>query len=186
MRLFVAAELPGKLYEALCENSAVLRDKVRGRYVAPDSFHMTLAFLGDVAAERVDDVCAALDEGCELQPPIRVTLGPLGSFGKARRATLWQGLSLGVDEMGGLAGDIRECLVAHGLSYDAAAFVPHVTLMRSADLTDGMLPPVQMATGVIDTVTLFRSHLGGERARYEPLYSVRLVDLPAAVEPEEV
>lgn len=186
MRLFVAAELPGKLYEALCENSAVLRDQVRGRYVSPDSFHMTLAFLGDVPAERVDDACAAIDEGCALQPPVRVTLGPLGSFGRGRRKTLWQGLSLGVDEMGGLAGDIRECLVAHGLTYDAAAFVPHITLMRSADLTVALLPPVQTATDTIDTVTLFRSHLGSERAVYEPLYSVRLVDLPAAIEPEEV
>ena len=46
MRLFIAAELPENLLEALAETSARLRDTVKGRYVAPDSFHLTLAFLG--------------------------------------------------------------------------------------------------------------------------------------------
>ncbi len=174
MRLFVAARLPQALMEALGETSALLRDTVRGRYVAPDSFHLTLAFLGDVSGTRVSDACAAVEEACEGQPPIRVTLGPLGSFGRRRRATLWQGFSQGVDEMAGLAGDVRESLADRGLSYDATAFAPHVTLMRSADLTAGLLPMPVVERGVLDTVTLFRSDLSGDRPRYEPLYDVTL------------
>lgn len=174
MRLFVAAELPTALHEALCETSALLREQVRGRYVAPDSFHMTLAFLGEVSADQVGEVCAALEEACADVPPIRATLGPLGTFGRARKATLWQGLAVGVDEMGGLAGDMRECIAQHGLGYDPAAFVPHVTLMRGADLGGGLLPMPLVATDTIDTVTLFRSDLSGERPRYEPLHSVHL------------
>ena len=174
MRLFVAAELPDAMMEALGETSALLRDHVSGRYVAPDSFHLTLAFLGEVPVARVDDACAALDEACALQPPIAVAFGPLGSFGRAHKATLWQGFARGVDELGGLAGDVRESLADHGLVYDSTAFAPHVTLMRRADLTGGLLPTPVVERGVIDTVTLFSSDLSGERPRYEPVHRVTL------------
>ena len=182
MRLFVAAELPQPLLEALSETSALLRGRVTGRYVAPDSFHLTLAFLGEVAGSQVADACEALDVACAGQPPIKVALGPLGSFGRKRKATLWQGFSMGVDELGGLAGDVREALAEHGLDYDPLAFAPHVTLMRAADLSAGMLPPVYEATGRIGRVSLFRSDLSGPRPRYEALHTVELVE----VEPEEL
>ena len=174
MRLFVAAELPEVLLEALSETSALLRGQVHGRYVAPDSFHLTLAFLGEVPGALVPMTCDAIDEACSTQPPISVTLGALGSFGRSRKATLWQGFAAGVDELGGLAGDVRECLAEHGLTYDSLAFAPHVTLMRKADLSAGVLPMPVVEKGVIDTVTLFSSDLSGERPRYEPLHRVRL------------
>ena len=174
MRLFVAAELPPALHEALEETSALLRDQVRGRYVAPDSLHMTLAFLGEVEGSRVADACAALDEACEGQVAVKCVLGPLGSFGRRRKATLWQGLSYGVDELAGLAGDVRETYAAWGFAFDGALFVPHVTLMRAVDISGGVLPMPHVEQGTIDTITLFRSDLSGSRPRYEPLHSVHL------------
>ena len=65
MRLFIAAELPENLLEALAETSARLRDTVKGRYVAPDSFHLTLAFLGEVEANRIDAAARAIDDACQ-------------------------------------------------------------------------------------------------------------------------
>lgn len=174
MRMFIAAELPEAIREALSETSALLRGLVRGRYVAPDSFHVTLAFLGDVPVARMDEAMAAVEGACEGQPPIAVALGPLGSFGRSHRATLWQGFSLGVDELAGLAGDIREGLAAAGLPYDGSLFVPHVTLMRAADLSGGTLPAATEEKGVIEVVTLFESDLSGDRPRYEPLHRVPL------------
>lgn len=174
MRLFIAAELPQALHAALCETSALLRDTVHGRYVAPDSFHMTLAFLGEVSGARVGDACAAIDEACQGQGPIDVALGALGTFGRSKRATLWQGLARGVDELGGLAGDVRECVAERGLIYDPSLFVPHITLMRSADVSSGVLPMPVVERGSIDTITLFESDLSGGRPRYEALYRVKL------------
>lgn len=174
MRLFVAAELPDRLLDALSETSAMLRGRVHGRYVGTDNFHVTLAFLGEVYGVDADAAAEAVDDACTGQPPIKVALGPLGSFGRARKSTLWQGFSLGVDELGGLAGDVRECLSDRGISYDPLAFVPHVTLMRAADLTEGLLPPAFEATGLIERVSLFRSDLSGARPRYEALHTVWL------------
>ena len=176
MRLFVAAELSDELLDALAETSALLRERVRGRYVAPDSLHMTLAFLGEVPAADIPRACAALDEACQGAPAIPVTLGPFGSFGRARKTTLWQGLARGVDELSGLAGDVRECLGEEGLSYDGTAFVPPVTLMRAADVTPGELPTPVVEKGLGRSVALFSSDLSGERPRYEALYRVWLED----------
>lgn len=78
MRLFVAAELPEEIREALAETSALLRGRMRGRYVAPDSFHVTLAFLGEVEQHRVNDACNALERGCADFSAFSVSLGNLG------------------------------------------------------------------------------------------------------------
>lgn len=174
MRLFVAAELPGKLLDALAETSAVLREQIRGRYVAPDSFHVTLAFLGEVPGSRVASAVAAIEEACLGQGPIALTLGPLGSFGRGQRSTLWQGFSRGVDELSSLAGDVRECLGDAGFAYDSALFVPHVTLMRAADLKGLKLPSPLIESGLVRSIALLSSDLSGERPRYEVMHRVAL------------
>lgn len=51
MRLFVTVELPEGALEALAETSALLRESVRGRFVASDSFHVTL-FRSDLSGPR--------------------------------------------------------------------------------------------------------------------------------------
>ncbi len=173
MRLFIAAELPENLLEALAETSAKLRDTVKGRYVAPDSFHMTLAFLGEVETNRIDAAARAIDDACQEFEAFGVALGPLGSFGKRSSATLWQGLS----EQGALpelAIAIRNELRTRGFSFDEKTFKAHVTLMRKADLTHGELPTPVTERGTIKFVTLFQSDLSGARPVYEPLHSVTL------------
>ena len=175
MRLFIAAELPENLLEALAETSARLRGTVKGRYVAPDSLHMTLAFLGEVETTRIDAAACAIDDACQGFEAFEVALGPLGSFGKRSSATLWQGLS----EQGvlpELAVAVRNELRTRGFSFDEKTFKAHVTLMRKADLTHGELPMPAIERGTIEHVTLFRSDLSGSRPVYEPLHTMSLLN----------
>lgn len=173
MRLFIAAELPDEITEALSETSALLRGAVRGRYVASDSFHVTLAFLGEVETGRVDLAIEALEEGCYGLGASKVALGELGSFGRRAKATLWQGFAdAGV--LPEAATAIRTELRAFGFEIDGKPFVPHVTLMRAADLSSGTLPAPVLGSGRIGNITLFRSDLSGERPVYEPVHSVLL------------
>ena len=174
MRLFIAAELPERMLEALAETSALLRGAVRGRYVAPDSFHVTLAFLGDVEGYRADGAADALESACREAACFEVSLGELGSFGRRSKATLWQGF----DEKGALpeiAQSVRGELRARGFAFDDKPFMPHVTLMRAADLTSGFLPAPAPARGEIRDITLFHSDLSGKRPRYEPVHTVGLL-----------
>jgi 2'-5' RNA ligase len=173
MRLFIAAELPEGILEALAETSALLRGCVRGRFVAPDSFHVTLAFLGDVAEHRVNDLCKALDRACDDTAAFDVSLGDFGCFGKRSKATLWQGFR----EAGALpelAQAVRRELRQADFSFDDKKFLPHVTLMRAANLTAGELPMPALAEGPVSEITLFQSDLSGKRPVYKPIHVVTL------------
>lgn len=176
MRLFIAAELPEEMREALAETSALLRASLRGRFVAPDSFHVTLAFLGDVDPWRIDDAADAIDDACRGLHATVCTFGDLGSFGRRSSATLWQGFS----EPGVLptvAQKVRDELIRRDFDFDAKKFLPHITLMRAVNLSTGTLPSPCQASGLIDQITLFHSDLSGPRPLYEPLHTVEL-DLP--------
>ena len=173
MRLFVAAELPDGLLDALVETQAALRESVAGRYVAPDSLHVTLAFLGNVEAARIPLLESALDEACAGVCAFEVATAGLGSFGRRAQATLWQGFTAS-DEFAQLAKRVRKELTSAGFSFDSKTFLPHVTLMRKADIREGLLPMPTVARGTIDTVTLFKSDLSGPRPVYEPLHRITL------------
>ena len=173
MRLFIAAELPLEVREALAETSALLRGSVKGRYVAPDSFHVTLAFLGEVPAGQVDAAAAALEAGCRGFRRFDVALGELGSFGKRSSATLWQGFGE-TGDLPAIAKAVRSELNAAGFTFDEKAFKPHITLMRKADLTRGTLPVSAVAAGEVSSIVLFKSDLSGSRPKYEPLHVVEL------------
>ena len=173
MRLFIAAELPEPMLEALAETTALLRSSVHGRFVASDSLHVTLAFLGNVSSYRIDDIADAIEAGCIELLAARATLGQLGSFGKRSRATLWQGF----DDVGPLvraANNVRNELRKRDFTFDAKKFLPHVTLMRNADLSSGELPAPVIASGFIESVTLFSSDLSGTRPVYDPLHTTVL------------
>ena len=173
MRLFIAVELPEDIIEALAETSALLRSCVHGRFVAPDSFHVTLAFLGEVAGHRVDSACAALDRACAGYDSFPVALGDLGSFGKRAKATLWQGF-YDEGDLPAIAQSVRAELREAGFAFDEKTFLPHVTLMRAADVTNGKLPVPVFAEGDVSDITLFRSDLSGDRPAYDALHTCRL------------
>ncbi|MBR3316685.1 MAG: RNA 2',3'-cyclic phosphodiesterase [Atopobiaceae bacterium] len=174
MRLFVAADIPDGCYDALCETSASLRSCVRGRYVGPDLFHVTLAFLGEVLATQVAEVVCLVRKGCEGVSPFRTTLGGLGTFGRASSADLWQGFAEGQSEWSALAQGVRKALRDGGFAIDEKGFIPHVTLMRRADVTHGLLPMPCVDTGTVSTVVLFSSDLSGDRPYYEALERIEL------------
>lgn len=174
MRLFVAAELPNAMLDALCETSACLRETVRGRFVGPDLFHVTLAFLGEVPTAQTDKVASLVAQACEGHAPFHTALGSLGTFGRASSAVLWQGFTEGRAEWDALANDVRKELTRGGYPIDAKGFIPHVTLMRRADVARGVLPMPCVDGGEVNTVTLFLSDLSGERPRYEALERIPL------------
>ena len=163
--------------QALAETSAALRDSVRGRFVHPDSFHVTLAFIGELESHRISDAAAALACACRARKAFEVELADLGCFGKRSKATLWQGFRNG-ENLEALARDVRAGLKREGIGYDGKSFRAHVTLMRNADLTSGLLPTPLPAKGTIRNVSLFQSDLSGPHPVYDPLATETLGSSP--------
>ncbi|WP_308615674.1 RNA 2',3'-cyclic phosphodiesterase [uncultured Enorma sp.] len=174
MRTFIALELPELFEDEVTALARQLRDVVDGRFMRRETYHVTLAFLGEVDEMGVHDAMAALDETCAGRAAVELVPDGLGTFGRPRDATLWLGLRP-VPELLALAGDVRVALDAYGVAYDRKAFRPHITLARRARMPRGELPTLVFPeSGQATCVTLFKSELSSEGATYKPLYTIEL------------
>jgi len=78
VRCFVACELPDEVREEIGKLVARLRPAGRLanlRWTAPESWHLTLKFVGDVEPRRLADFSTAIAEVVPLHAPLAVALG---------------------------------------------------------------------------------------------------------------
>jgi len=140
---------------------------IPGRAVPPESWHLTLRFLGDVDEVTEDRTLAALDEA-DLGEAFPVTVTGAGAFPNPRRATvLW----IGVREerrLAELAAAVEEAVVGAGLEENDRPFAAHLTLARirpPADLRPLLARPLAAAVPLpVREVVLYESRPG---SRYE-------------------
>lgn len=171
MRTFIALELPTEFADDVAAMARTMQNALDGRFMQRDSYHLTLAFLGDIDEHTSRDVIAILDGVCTKHTPPLLSCDGLGTFGKPFDCTLW--LSLAPNEsLTSLTQDIRSALKAQGISLDSKPFKPHITLARRADTKNASLSnlPFPYPT-TADRVTLFKSTLDREGATYKPLYT---------------
>jgi RNA 2',3'-cyclic 3'-phosphodiesterase len=128
LRLFVAAELPPETLhaiEAWQEKVLAPHEELRLNH----ALHLTLAFLGDVERDRVDDVVAALQtvpvESCPLRAGAVLFLPEKGK----KRVVALELIDAG--RLARLQADASRALAATGL-YDPPKrpWLPHVTVAR--------------------------------------------------------
>lgn len=101
---------------------------VSGRHMRPDTFHMTLAFIGAADEACLERIATAADS--VQVPPFTLRLNHLGYW--AGNHILWAGPSRSPRELLELAGGLRDALDAQAVSYEPHRFTPHVTLVRNA------------------------------------------------------
>ena len=123
MRLFVGLDLPVEVRERL----AGLAGGIPGaRWVAPHTYHLTLRFIGDVAAPQAEEIDTALSalrgKGFDL------TLAGLGTFSNGPRGTrLWVGVAPN-PALGVLRAKVEHAVQRAGLAPLRRRFTPYVTL----------------------------------------------------------
>jgi len=179
VRLFVAVDLPEAVKAGLDAAVAPLRAALpAARWVRPNLYHLTLAFLGETAADRAPALAQALREQLEQEGGFRAHFSALGSFPNSGHVrTLWVGLEPAVRFVR-LAELVQDGLRAVGAPFDDKPFRSHVTLARC----DPAWPPHQRkevgaaAEGLgerlaglafaCDHVTLFSSALGKGGSTY--------------------
>ncbi|MGD9989657.1 RNA 2',3'-cyclic phosphodiesterase [Pseudonocardia sp.] len=82
MRLFVALLPAPATVEAIDAAVAPVRAARPGlRWVTPDRWHVTLAFLGEVPDERRDDLAERLGRAARRAAPLRLVVDGAGRFG---------------------------------------------------------------------------------------------------------
>src|SRR5258708_26421210 len=81
VRLFVAINFPETLRQGLWSATESLRSgALPVRWVKPEAMHLTLKFLGDLAAERQDELAGALRRAAASSRAVTVTVADFGAF----------------------------------------------------------------------------------------------------------
>ena len=174
MRLFTAIVPPPEVLGHLEAAVKPIRDEAVS-WTLPEAWHLTLAFYGEVADERVLDLSERLRRAAARYPVMQLRLASAGRFDGR---VLWIGCDGPVDELRRLA---RSCVAAGrraGASgREHSRFRPHLTLARAqrpVDLRPYVSALAQYAgpAWTAADAALVRSHLGqgpGRRARYESI-----------------
>lgn len=184
-RLFIALEPDDATRALALESQGVLREALgarkRLRFPAASRLHVTLAFLGDVEASRIDQVTDVVAGIARERAPFPVTAGGVGAFPRPDRArVLWLGFGSVGDPLSALVGDLGARLRGAGLALEERAWTGHLTLARIA--SPGGLDaraalarcPARRVACPVSELVVMESRRDPEGARYVALARVRL------------
>jgi 2'-5' RNA ligase len=191
VRLFFAIEIP----ESVRANLRELQERLKGelgtafRWTDPDLFHVTLAFLGEVSAERLGELRDRAEEACKGFTSATLHFQGLGCFPSARRPRiLWAGVNTS-PEIAPLGTALSRACASLGNGKVEETETLHVTLGRAKEATTR--PNAEKVLALIkgeanedlgsfeaNEVLLFESILGRGPIRHEVVARFRL-DSPA-------
>ena len=129
MRLFFALEIPGELALQIAD----WRQRqlpAAGREVPPANFHITLAFLGNVEEQRLEQLCAQTDQLLQRQghAPGQLHLNQVGYW--PRPGIYWLGPSDWPMQLDQLASALAKRGNTIGARHKRSNYRPHLTLFR--------------------------------------------------------
>jgi RNA 2',3'-cyclic 3'-phosphodiesterase len=126
VRLFFALWPGDAVRQQLADTAASIAARTGGRVVPAVNLHLTLAFLGEIAAELMPQ---ALDAARSVRgTPFELVLDSTGSFRDARVA--WAGLAAIPPALALLQGSLEAELRSRAFVLDDRPFAPHATLVR--------------------------------------------------------
>ena len=192
MRLFIALDLDLSIRRRIAQ----FMDGVRGfapdaRWVSAESLHITLKFIGEWPAERLDELKRTLAE--VRGQPAEITFSGTGFFPTSKSARVfWVGIQAG-PELASLADAVDAATSALGIEKEQRGFTPHLTLARtgsgrpqrvSSDRANPGFRRLQEKLAAVPAPTfgtmspreffLYESKLSPKGAEYSKLESFRL------------
>ncbi|MFF2618143.1 RNA 2',3'-cyclic phosphodiesterase [Kitasatospora sp. NPDC058046] len=193
MRLFVAVLPTTEALQGLADAVAPLRElpgAERLRWTGAEGRHLTLAFLGEVAAERLPELAAGLAAVAEVNPVHRLRIAGAGRFGDR---VLWAGVEGQAWALRRLAEAVTEATAEVTGATDDFAFHPHLTLARAGSSRGHRRAVRRVAAAELDGLVaaladyrgpeweaaelhLVHSDPGGGSARYVTLRTWALAD----------
>ncbi|MFD0258220.1 RNA 2',3'-cyclic phosphodiesterase [Kitasatospora indigofera] len=188
MRLFVAVQPPVEAVQELSDAIAPVRElpgAERLRWTGVESWHLTLAFLGEVPAERLPELEGVLTEAVEGHGAHRLRLSGAGRFGDK---VFWAGVEGETWALRRLAEAVAGAAAGLLGEGDAFRFHPHLTLARAGSAHGQRRAVRRHAVGELEgleaalaefrgveweaaEVHLMKSELDGGFAHYESVRS---------------
>lgn len=188
LRAFIAIDLPQPIQEAIEKQTSRLRQAAGDglvRWIPPQNIHLTLKFLGNIAASHMDFLKQLLHQTADSHQPFDVQIGGIGSFPNSKLPrVLWAGVHAPAD-LASLQKTIETGAARLGYEKEARPFSPHLTLGRVRQGIDprdlqkisSALNGIQIGnigSARVDAVHLYKSELRPEGSLYTKLFSAPL------------
>lgn len=189
LRLFWAINLPAQLKAKL----AALQEKLKGvdadvKWVEEENFHLTLQFLGNVAAAKLTILTENMQKTLSGFPSFQLQLRGVGFFPNHRRPRVfWTGVAGNLLALQQLQERVQKANLLSGFPAEERDFRPHLTLarLRSNRGLNALLATVKelelsgTVTSVgefsVTSVDLMKSELSRRGSTYTLLVPVKLI-----------
>ncbi len=132
MRLFIALDIPDDIRQRIARFvEGVSGFAPDAKWVGPETFHITLKFIGEKSAddaERIRQVLRIIKAA-----PVTATFRGYGFFPTANKARVfWTGIHAD-EHLAQLASLVDQATATLGIPRETAPFTPHLTLARARD-----------------------------------------------------
>ncbi|MEK6598961.1 MAG: RNA 2',3'-cyclic phosphodiesterase [Deltaproteobacteria bacterium] len=184
IRTFIAIELPAKIIDGLKEIQDELKDGTnKVTWVKPENIHLTIKFLGDIEADKIDSIVGLLEGAAAKSRSFDISAKGVGCFPTIDNPrVLWVGIEEGNVNMAALYNNIEDALSAIGFAKEERPFKPHLTLGRIKFLKDkkGLKERIErfkditLGQYMVDSICLFQSRLTPEGAVHIKLEKIEL------------
>jgi 2'-5' RNA ligase len=182
IRAFVAINLPVEVRANLTELQRELKSVLPGnglRWTKPEQVHLTLKFLGDIAADSLEDLKSAIQRACNGIAPFSLRAESPGVFPDSQRPrVIWTDVNGDMDVLRRLQEQIERETGAWREA-EQRTFQPHLTLARVQSLKPDkaavlhekirMHTATQFGSWHIGRIDLMRSKLSSTGAEYSQL-----------------
>ncbi|HAQ07132.1 MAG TPA: RNA 2',3'-cyclic phosphodiesterase [Bacillus bacterium] len=175
---FYALELPGEVKEKIKDTYRTLQESFSFKtWVHPQDLHITLAFLGNAAPEKIKFSNALIERSIRNSASFTMEIDHLGLFGqKDAPRIFWAGLCRSASLSNVRDNVFSACLTA-GFKLETRTFSPHITLARKWTGESPFLYKMIEESNPFkdeklvfnaERVVLYKTHLG-KSPKYEPI-----------------
>jgi len=187
-RLFIGIELNHIHKENLAETGKRLKMFTTDGSVTPkDNYHITLKFLGETKDNRIPVIEETMQEVARKSHLFLAYMADIGEFRKGNKSTLWMGIK-DKEALTEIQSLLDESLEKLFYKRDESPYVPHITMIRNAELVEGSedmellnsklsLPGLPI---LIDKLVLFESTRIDDELKY-----INIFETPLAVRRNE-
>jgi 2'-5' RNA ligase len=178
IRTFLAIEIPRAVQEEVGKLQGTLRaGRADVKWVEPHNIHLTLKFLGNVPAERIEGVKSVASYSLHNHSRFVLRLAGVGAFPNPRRArVVWIGVQKGAEEARAIQEALDQGLGGIGFAREERKFTPHITIGRvrtakNLELLGQALTQAQFSSEEFSAarIILMRSDLKPTGPVYTPL-----------------
>jgi 2'-5' RNA ligase len=179
LRTFIALDLDAIILDGLAEVRDDLADHVeKARWTERQNLHVTLHFLGDVAAEMAHEVCDIVQNVASQFEPFDFDVrGAVVTPPRGLPRMVWANIVDPTGELVALHDAVTSQLTGLGLREEERGYKPHITLARIRfvrnpyRLHDAAAAWHDRDFGVqhVDELVVYSSHLTKEGPLYTPM-----------------